>query len=72
MKPLIDMNKTAGAVGICTEAGDTPGIRMGADADLTGNRITNLAEPENDQDAATKSYVERRLKALADAMGIEI
>lgn len=69
MKPLLDLNKAAGAVGICTEAGEIAGIRLGAEISAEGNRITNLSDPEENQDAVTLAYLERRLRELAAALG---
>lgn len=72
MKPMVDFKKQAGAVGICTEAGDTAGIRLGEDTDMTGHRIIGLKEPAEGQDAATKAYVDARIKALADKLGVTL
>lgn len=69
MKPLLDLNKAAGAVGLCTKAGETAGIRLGAEISAEENRITNLADPEENQDAVTLAYLERRLRELAAALG---
>ncbi len=69
MKPLLDLNKAAGAVGLCTKAGETAGIRLGAVISAEGNRVTNLADPEENQDAVTLAYLERRLRELAAALG---
>lgn len=69
MKPLLDINKAAGAVGLCTEAGENAGIRLGAEISAEGNRVTNLADPEENQDAVTLAYLERRLRELAAALG---
>lgn len=39
----------------------TTGVSLGGDLNLGANKITNLAEPVNSQDAATKNYVDRSL-----------
>ena len=36
---------------------------------MNGNRIQNAADPVDDQDAATKAWVERRVKEIVNGGG---
>lgn len=69
--PLIELNKNAGSVGICAAAGSS-GVTVGAEMKMSGNKVTGVADPTGDQDAATKAYVDARIKALADAAGVTL
>lgn len=69
--PLIELNKSAGSVGICAAAGSS-GVTVGAELKLSGNKVTGVADPASDQDAATKAYVDAKIKALADAAGVTL
>ena len=68
---LLDMNKAASSVGICAAAPESPGIALGADADLLQHRVCNVADPAAAQDAATKAYVDACIQALAARIGGE-
>lgn len=69
--PLIELNKSAGSVGICAPAGSR-GVTVGAELLLSGNKVTGVADPASAQDAATKAYVDAKIKALADAAGVTL
>lgn len=69
--PLIELNKSANAVGICAAAGSS-GVTVGAELKLSGNKVTGVADPTSDQDAATKAYVDAKIKALAAAAGVTL
>lgn len=69
--PLIELNKSAGSVGICAAAGSS-GVTVGAELKLSGNRVEDVADPASAQDAATKAYVDAKIKALADAAGVTL
>lgn len=57
MNPLIKINKTLRALGIFGKL------------NMNGNRIQNAADPVDDQDAATKAWVERRIKEMMNGGG---
>lgn len=57
MNPLIKINKTLRALGIFGKL------------DMNGNRIQNAADPVDDQDVATKAWVERRIKEMIQGGG---
>ena len=57
MNPLIKINKTLRELGILVKL------------NMNGNRIQNAADPVDDQDAATKAWVERRGKEIVNGGG---
>lgn len=65
---LIDFCKATQAVGIGMRAKTAQTVSIGLQVDMAGKGIGNLAEPEQAQAAATKSYVDRR----AAAQGVDL
>ena len=47
-------------------------LSIGMDADFCEHTLKNLADPADSQDAATKRYVDQRISALAQALGVTV
>ena len=69
---LIDFCKATQAVGIGMRANTAGTLSIGLPMDMAEHGIGNLSEPVEDQDAATKRYVDGRIAALAQALGVTI
>lgn len=67
---LLDFHRDSQAVGIGQRANVPGTVCVGLDMKLYGHKITDLGEPEEDTQAATKGYVDSRLRALAQRLGI--
>lgn len=67
---LLDLCRTTRAVGIGMRARNAGKLSVGMDTDMEEHRIGNLLPPEQDMDAATKGYVDERLRQLAQALGV--
>ena len=57
MNPIVKINKTLRELGILVKL------------NMNGNKIGNVADPVDDQDAATKAWVERRVKEIMNGGG---
>lgn len=57
MNPLIKINKKLRELWVLGKV------------NMNGNRIQNAADPVDDQDAATKAWVERRVKEIMNGGG---
>lgn len=68
---LLDFHRETQAVGIGQRANEPGTVCVGLDLKLYGHHITDLAEPEGDSHAATKAYVDSRLRAMARLLGID-
>lgn len=69
---LLDLSRSTKAVGIGMRARAPGKLSIGLDTDLDEHRITNLQDPAADQDAATKAYVDARIRALAEQLGVTL
>ena len=69
---MIDFCKATQAVGIGMRANTAGTLSIGLPMDMAEHGIGNLSEPVEDQDAATKSYVDGRIAALAQTLGVTI
>lgn len=58
---LLDMCRDTKAIGIGARAAKANKLCIGLDTDMGEHRMENLADPVQNQDAATKAYVERLL-----------
>ena len=67
---LMDFCRGTKAVGIGMRAINPGALSIGMDTDMAEHRIGNLAIPENDTDAATKGYVDERIRQLMEQLGI--
>lgn len=67
---LLDLHRASRSVGIGMRAGNTGKLSIGLDMDLSDHRLSSLADPTAAQDAATKAYVDRKIRELAEALGI--
>lgn len=61
---LLDFDRSAKAVGIGMRASQPNALSLGLDTSLSQHRLTDLAEPTDPADAATKAYVDRMLQEL--------
>ena len=55
---LMDFDRSTKAIGIGVVCGEPETIGMGMPVVMHANRVTDMADPEGDQDAATKGYVD--------------
>lgn len=69
---LLDLCRDTKALGLGMRARTAGVLSIGMDADLCEHAMKNLADPADNQDAATKSYVDSRISALAQALGVTI
>ena len=56
---LVDLCRSTKAVGIGMRAKNAQKLSIGVDTDMNECAIGNMADPTNEQDAATKAYVDR-------------
>lgn len=68
---LLDLYRNARAVGIGMRAKNETSLSIGLDTDMDGHRLTDLPDPTDSTDAATMGYVDRRLRELANLLGVE-
>lgn len=61
---LMDFCRDTKAVGIGMRAKNAGKLSIGLDTDMDEHSIGNLADPEEDQDAATKAYVDREIGSI--------
>lgn len=61
---LLDLCRSTKAVGIGMRAKNAGKLSVGLDTDMEEHSIGNLADPEKDQDAATKAYVDRLMESI--------
>ena len=61
---LLDMCRDTKAIGIGARAAKANKLCIGLDTDMGEHRMENLADPVQNQDAATKAYVERLLSRI--------
>ena len=59
---LMDFCRDTKAVGIGMRAKNAGKLSIGLDTDMDEHSIGNLADPQEDQDAATKAYVDRNAR----------
>lgn len=69
---LLDLCRDTKALGLGMRARTAGVLSIGMDADFCEHTLKNLADPAENQDAATKSYVDRRISALAQALGVTV
>ena len=69
---LADFCRETRALGLGMRARTAGVLSIGMDADFGEDTLKNLADPVENQDAATKSYVDRRISALAQALGVTV
>lgn len=67
---LLDFHRENRAIGIGQRANQAGMVCVGLDMKLYGHRITDLAEPEGENQAATKGYVDSKLRAMAQQLGL--
>ena len=63
---LLDFDRANKAVGIGQRAGTAGALSLGLPIKMGANRITDMADPTEDTDAATKAYVDAVIAALRD------
>ena len=69
---LADFCRETRALGLGMRARTAGVLSVGMDADFCEHTLKNLADPAENQDAATKSYVDRRISELAQALGVTV
>lgn len=69
---LADFCRETKALGLGMRARTAGVLSIGMDADFCEHTLKNLADPADSQDAATKRYVDQRISALAQALGVTV
>lgn len=67
---LLDLCRATRAVGIGMRAKKPGAVSIGLNMDMSEHRLSNLASPESETDAATKAYVDECIRQLREQLNL--
>lgn len=67
---LLDLCRATRAVGIGMRAKKPGAVSIGLNMDMDEHRLSNLASPESEADAATKAYVDECIRQLREQLNL--